>query len=128
MTLRIYSSIGSMIQVNHYGVLYHLIILAFLAIRLVREHLVLLLQLRICLWMLLMRFILMLLRSTEFTITKNLIITVSSESTVYPIPLETNVETTPLEEAAYSILSVSTAQKIPLGTAAAKTPLGITAV
>lgn len=51
--------------------------------------------------MYLMRFILMLLRDIYITKNKLLIIIVSSESTVDPIPLETIVETTPLEEAAY---------------------------
>ena len=106
MTLRIFSSIDSMIQVNHYGVLYHLIIPVFLVILLVQKVLVQLLLLRICLWTYLMRFILMLLRDIYITKNKLLIIIVSSESTVDPIPLKTIVDTTPLGAAAYSILSV----------------------
>ena len=82
---RIFNSIGSGMRVNNYGALYLTAILVFLVILLVREHLVLLLQLQICLWMLLMRFILMLLRSTVQS-NNILIITVSLVLGAYLTP------------------------------------------
>ena len=49
MILRMYSSIGSGIQVSHYEVMHHIIILVFHAIRLVQKGIDQLLHLQICL-------------------------------------------------------------------------------
>ena len=49
MILRIFSSIGSGIQVSYYGVIYHLITLASLVILLVQEEIRQLLHLQITL-------------------------------------------------------------------------------
>ena len=49
MISRIYSSIGSGIQVSHYGVMHHIIILVFHAIRLVQKGIDQPLHLQICL-------------------------------------------------------------------------------
>ena len=49
MISRIYSSIGSGIQVSHYGVMNHIIILVFHAIRLVQKGIDQPLYLQICL-------------------------------------------------------------------------------
>ena len=126
--LRIYNSIGNGIQVNHYGVLYHLIIQVFLVILLVQAVLVLLRHLQICLWTYLIACILILLKKIKAIVTNNhLIITVSSTPTVTAIYSTPHVTTIHSEIIATPTPSGTNAMETPSGTAATETPSGTAA-
>ena len=113
MTLRIYSSTDDGIQVNHYGALYHLIILGYLVILLVHRVLVQLLRLQICLWTYLITFILMLLKSIYISKNKLLTITVSLVAIATPTLSAMAATTTLSAMAATTILSDLTAPPTP---------------